>query len=502
MLPPRLASARSWHLDPVTWLALLGFSALRAVLLPAFELMPQDAYYFFYAEHLSLSYLDHPPMIGWLLWGFAQVLGKSELTIRLAAFSLTLLAQVAFAFFARPFLARTGWNRGLFLLACSQLLTTLSLIATPDVPLVLFWALALWALERAIFGGRRWAWPLAGVAMGLALDSKYTAGLLVIGLGLYLVLAHRHRFYLKTPWPYLTLAIAAVLTLPVWLWNVRHDFASFAYQTSFRAETLLSPTYRNLLGLIATQVYLLIPPLFFLLVVLVWKHGERLVRRRALPGARTLFLLCFFAPGFVGFFSLTAVFWIKINWIGPAYLSAYVLAARYADKKFRRWMLFWSLVFHLALAIELAFYPVPVRGDDTWFGWRQLAAQVEQRAAEHPEAFLFSEDGYKTTAQLNFHLDRRVYGPELIGDPRFHFRYAWGGLGPLVGRDGLLIDSVRVKKNGDPGAPPPPEIVARFDAVEEQEPIRIFHRGEEVRRFRVYLCRGYRGPGTPTLPPP
>jgi len=491
-----MPSTRPLPPETLTWLAVLGFTALRAALLPAFGLMPQDAYYAFYAEHLSLSYLDHPPMIGIVLWSFFQVLGVSEIAVRLASWSTTIAAFAAFAAFARPFLPKTSWHRAVTLLALSDMVTVLSLIATPDVPLVLFWALSLWALRRAIFDGRVWAWPLAGLLMGLAFDSKYTGALLPLGLVLYLVLSRRHRFYLKTPWPYVSLVLAALTTAPVWIWNARHGWASFTYQTSFRTETLLSPSATNLLGLLATQMYLLTPPLFVLVVRLLWRHGRRIVRRRRLPGSRTLFLLVFFAPAFLGFFALTTIFWVKINWIVPAYLTAYVLAARFATPRLIKKALAWSIFLHLVLAVELVFYAVPVNGDDTWYGWRELAAAVAERAEEHPDAFLFSEDGYKTTAQLNFHLDRRVYGPEVIGDPRFHFRFAWEeGPESLVGRDALLIDSVRPQKDGGVVVPPREEVARHFGSCERLEPISIEHRGREVRRFRVYRCEDYLGPG-------
>jgi hypothetical protein len=152
----------------------------------------------------------------------------------------------------------------------------------------------------------------------------------------------------------------------------------------------------------------------------------------------------------------------------------------------------WSIVLHLVLAIELVLYPVPVAGDDTWYGWSQLAVEVERRAERYPEAFLFSGDSYKTTAQLAFRLDRPVHGPEVLGDPRFHFRYVWGGGEDLVGRDALLFDSVRPTKDGV--APVPEDVVRHFHGCEPLAPISIFHRGDEVRRFRVYHCDGYLGP--------
>ena len=52
----------------------LGFQAFRFLLLPFMGLMPQDAYYYFYGQHLSLSYFDHPGMIGYILRLFLSLI--------------------------------------------------------------------------------------------------------------------------------------------------------------------------------------------------------------------------------------------------------------------------------------------------------------------------------------------------------------------------------------------------------------------------------------------
>jgi dolichol-phosphate mannosyltransferase len=39
---------------------------LRLVYLGQVELAPQEAYYWNYAQHLDIGYLDHPPLVAWL----------------------------------------------------------------------------------------------------------------------------------------------------------------------------------------------------------------------------------------------------------------------------------------------------------------------------------------------------------------------------------------------------------------------------------------------------
>ena len=73
----------------LSWI--LGFQLFRLVLLPFMGLMPQDAYYYLYGQNLSLSYFDHPGMIGYLLRLFSEVLGQSVFVVKFTDFFITSL---------------------------------------------------------------------------------------------------------------------------------------------------------------------------------------------------------------------------------------------------------------------------------------------------------------------------------------------------------------------------------------------------------------------------
>src|SRR3954469_3746685 len=130
-------------------------------------LMPQDAYYFFYSEHLDLSYYDHPSGIAWVLWLFTTLLGKKVFVVKLAVTIVTLFTQAAFVVLAACFLDFKHIIRAAVLLFSTVLISVLSLIATPDVPLLLFWTLSIIALYLAIFRNEKAYWLVAGVLMGL-----------------------------------------------------------------------------------------------------------------------------------------------------------------------------------------------------------------------------------------------------------------------------------------------------------------------------------------------
>ena len=47
--------------------------------------MPEEAYYWNYAQHLDIGYLDHPPMVGWLIAAGTAVFGDTEFGVRIGA---------------------------------------------------------------------------------------------------------------------------------------------------------------------------------------------------------------------------------------------------------------------------------------------------------------------------------------------------------------------------------------------------------------------------------
>ena len=477
---------------PLVLVLVLSFNLVRLACGFAFDLVPQEAYYFLYSQHLALSYFDHPPAIAYLVRLFSSVLGHREIALRFTAFVVTLATQLAWLSFARRLLPLSLWSIAALLFTSTGLITVTSLISTPDVPLLLFWTLALHQLYRAVFEQRRASWLLGGLLMGLAFDSKYSGAFLQVGLVLFLALSPSHRRWLKTPWPYLCLASAHLVMLPVYVWNAQHGFASFLFQSVDRAHGIGRPQLRHFWALLWTQSSLVYPPLLIAFGMGIFR-SPRLLRKRQSPlQQKHLFLACFFVPMAVALTALSFFALVKPNWLMPCYLSALLWLA----PMMRRWWK-WNLAFaaacHLAAAVELFFYVVPVPSDDTWFGWKELARQVSHIFADHPSAFVFSADEYKTSAELSFYLQAPVYGPNVIGQPGLQFDYLGDDLSRLRGRDGLMVSSSHGDLS-DRSPAPPDELTRHFESVEELKPALIFNGSRLTRKFYVYLGRNYRGP--------
>lgn len=478
-------------------LPILGlFALIRLGLIPLFELFPQEAYYFFYSQNPSLSYFDHPPMVALLIGLSTSLLGPSVWGIRLGALVYTFLTQILFYKTARLLLDEQSSQRITLIMAATIMVSTLSLISTPDVALVLTWCGTLYALVQAIFKDRKVFWILAGICMGLAFDSKYTGAALQIGLLLFLVTSTTYRKLLLTPYPYLSLVLAQLVMAPVYIWNMQHDWASFAFQSTTHTKSALSFRPQYLLALLATQAALVGPPLLVLFFRWIGATTSQMVRSRRplmVLTEQQLFLVLFFVPLFLGFFALSLTSLVKPNWIMPAYLSGMILVAPMLSERFMKAQVAFVVVLHLLAIVYLGTLFYPIKSDDTCIGWKALGERVEQELTVQPELFVFAADGYKTSAELRFYTGREIFSENILGNPALHFDFIGTDTDALIGRDALFIDSdPHLSTQGKKGSVEP-LVEQKFNSVEELDPLIVTNRFGIQRIFHLYRCRGYLG---------
>lgn len=228
----RLPSVLSWRVAAV---ALVGYTVLlRLVYLGLPDLLPEEAYYWNYTQHPDVSYLDHPPMVAWLIGFGTAVFGNTEFGIRIGTF-LCWFVTAGFAFgFARHLFGKSAALVTVMLIAVLPFFFLFGFFTTPDAPLTACWAGALFFLERALLANRRWAWLGTGICVGLGLLSKYTIILLGPPALMFILLDRRNRHWLRRPEPYVATLLALLLFTPVVLWNMQHDWASFAFQGTRR----------------------------------------------------------------------------------------------------------------------------------------------------------------------------------------------------------------------------------------------------------------------------
>lgn len=299
-------------------LGLAGLVLLRALAAARLPLAPEEAYYWMYAQHPSLSYFDHPPMIAWLIAITTHFLGHSELAVRLSCGLLTLATSPLLYLYARPWY---GCRSALIAALALQFLPVyfgFGLISTMDGAMLFFWTLSLLATSRLLRMSQPAPGPyvLLALSLGAALLTKYTAIALLPGLLLVFLSHSTYRHHLRTPYPYLAVLLALAMTAPVLLWNFQHDFASFRFQFSSRFEGH-SLRISHLLSFTVYQLALITPLGFLALAFFVRNAFTRFF---PLP-PRYILALAFSLPLLAVMAWKSLTYPIHLSWTAPAYLS-------------------------------------------------------------------------------------------------------------------------------------------------------------------------------------
>jgi hypothetical protein len=175
----------------------------------------------------------------------------------------------------------------------------------------------------------------------------------------------------------------------------------------------------------------------------------------------------------------------------PSYITGIILAAMFVSKKLVKYQIISSVVIHLLLSLQILFYIVPIKSDDTWVGWQELASKTEELQKTHPNTFVFANDNYKTSAELNFFMDQKVYAQNIIGLPALHCDYLGDDLSLLNGKNAIFLNSDKRFKNKNKKGTTPKNLKGYFDKVSELKPIILHFNNKEVRKFWVYYCTNY-----------
>ncbi|BDG05862.1 glycosyltransferase family 39 protein [Anaeromyxobacter oryzae] len=369
------AAARSEPSGTVARIVLAG-AAVRLVLAAVVPLSVDEAYYSDWARHLQPGYLDHPPLVAWLMAGGLRLLGHSALAARVPAVALQAATTLLAASLAR---ARGGERAAVaaaLVLQAAPLFSLGATLMTPDAPLAFAWAGTLWALERALRRDRRW-FVAAGLFLGVGALSKLTAGLLGVAVLAALVATRDGRRALATPWPWAGGALALAVASPMLLWNAAHGWVTFAFQASHGARGR-SFSLARLAGSVGAQAAYVSPVLLALSSV----AGLDALRRRtdAVEAA-----LAFSALPVVAFFTVAAAFTPGAlpHWPAPGWLSATILLASSGARRLRVGL---GIAFGCSAAVAvaaLAAFALPPRLAaplDELRGWGEGAAAARAAA--------------------------------------------------------------------------------------------------------------------------
>jgi 4-amino-4-deoxy-L-arabinose transferase-like glycosyltransferase len=479
--------------------AIAVVTLIRLAVAATAPMTPDETYYWVWSHALAFGYLDHPPMVAFWIKAGTTLAGQTALGVRLlgplsAALASWMLFDAARLLFPGT---RTGLI-AVLLLNASLLLGVGTVIMTPDSPLLFFWTATVWAIShiaarpelappRVMTGSsprvmtglgpvthdlpardyrktrgsamKRYFprvaqdpaglwWLLAGAFGGLALDSKYTALFLWIGIGAWLLWVPAMRPWLRRWQPWAACAIGLALFAPVLAWNATHHWAGLLKQGGRVDDWRPSRAVGFLLELVGGQIGLA-TPLVFAQCMLGLATAARHTWRSRDPAWSLLAALSL--PPILVFVQHTFGDRVQGNW--PAIIYPALVIAAGAVSAAPRW---WISASALGFVITFLAYaqavsgvlPIPPRLDPIALrlaGWNTFAQQVTSFWTRTGAAFVAVE-GYGPASELAWWLPPQipVVAPEerwaLTTLPAAH----------LPGMTGLLVRDARRRDAPDP----------------------------------------------------
>lgn len=377
----------------IFWIFLFVLFVSNLVLNMGMELSFDESYYWIYSEYLSWGYFDHPPMVALFIKAGTLIFGNTELGVRFF-FNLAMCLSIYLIYF----LADKKHTLTVILFSLSMpLLYFAGLFALPDTPLLLFSLLFFLCLKNYLKECSLQNTVLLALTIAAMFYSKYH-GLLIV---LLTVVAYPKFLKQKTFW--FCAFLVTILFMPHMWWQYKHDFVSFKFHLTGRAEKHFE--IGNILDYLGGQIALMgltLVPLFFL-------NLRRINRSK--PFERIMF---FNSLGFLLFlFALSFRNQIEANWSVTCGAALIILFVPVLENKKR---LIYLAIFPIFLGVfakgvllfSSQIAPLIDIEDNRLHEisfWKNERIPIIQEICEDRPIVA---DTYQIAAKLSFYLDQKI----------------------------------------------------------------------------------------------
>jgi 4-amino-4-deoxy-L-arabinose transferase-like glycosyltransferase len=486
---------------------------LFATIIPVF---PDEAYYWLWSRNLAPAYFDHPPVVALLIriGGILFLplgLDATGLAIRLGPIVAGWIASIATAAIANRLGGSSAAIRASIVMSVMPLASAGLVLATPDAGVLASTAVALYCLVRAFeteVGSReslRW-WMATGIVLGVAFASKYTSIFLPLAIVIAVLVRGDLRGRLREPGPYVACLIAALVFLPVLLWNAQHDWISFVFQLRHglaapRGSAFVA-AWKHEGDFFGGQAAL-VSPILFIMMGIVVARGFRAT------APSVCFALSVVAVVTFGFFIYSGVRQrVEANWPAPAYIPAIVLLSIASwTPRGEKWLrggvgLAAAMSFLIYVQALIPVLPLKPAKDPIAraFGWSELATAADStakvvRAATNRRTWL-AGDRYQEASELALHIPGHptTFATNLAGRVNQFDLWPWFPLRATAGDNLILVVDDTEQLHAAVAALQP-----YFDEARPGARVTLRRGHGAIGARRIWELHGYHG-GWPTRP--
>lgn len=471
-----------------------AITALRIVALyfSAANLGPDETQYWVWAQDPSFGYFSKPPLVAWIIAATTSLCGSGEACVRLASPLLHGATALILFLTARALYdVRIGLLSAFAYASLPGVSLSASLITT-DVPLLFFWALALFALVRGMTKPALDVALLLGISLGLGLLAKYAMIYFVLSAAVAAFVLPDVKRLILSWWGAVAGVVAAAIFAPNVAWNVtnglvtlRHtasnaDLGGTLFNTGALAEFLLGQA--GVFG-----------PFFFVVLVLglVWTLRLRARAPESGVDESTRLLICFTVPTLAVACVIAFVSRAHANWAAPAYVAAIPLVLHWLVSARRKLLLKLSLSLHVIVAVILPVgLAAPALIDSSGLGnavkrvrgWDELGRAVAARLVGRSYTAILTGDRELMGELLYYAKPREI--PVVMWDwprpPRNHYELSMR-IGATTGERVLFVSPWER----------PDDILRRFKRVESLGKVTVALGQTRFRTTYLYALDGF-----------
>ena len=495
------------------WILTTITTFLRLSVIGKLGLTVDEAHYWVYSKFLDLSYYDHPPMIGYIIKLFTDIFGINEFAVRLPSVIIFVITSWLFFLCIKKIFNERVAFIGIVLINVLPVFSFLGAVVTiPDSPLSLFWLLSFYLFINIIETKEKKYWYMLGITVGLAFLSKYTAVMIYPSIILFLICSKENRFWFTRKELYFSMIISFIIFLPVVIWNIQNNWASFGFQLQHGFGKSLPSFSITLFGRsVGAQAGYVSPFLFIFFCYVAYVLIKDAFFKKQKDA---LYIASFSLPVLIFFNAIATFNEILPHWPAMGYLiltiyAAYIINKFWDNSKFRKIIYFscgFALFLDLIVPIHCIYKFIPIEPflpqkeaqkveygipkaeivdvSNDLFGWKELSSEINKVYDSYPEnkkPFLFTHKSYLASQIYFYTPDKRVY----CFSGKIDAYDLWQrDISNLKNKDGLFITSNMFDfKN--------PEKVYPFSEFEQPIEVPVYRNNKLVKKFWITKCKNF-----------
>jgi 4-amino-4-deoxy-L-arabinose transferase-like glycosyltransferase len=371
------------------------------------DLVFNEAQYWSWSRELDFGYFSKPPLIAWLIRGTSELCGNSEACLR--SFPPVLNAiSTWFVFLTGRVLygARVGfWSAIVF--ATLPLIAFLAASVTPDAPLLLLWATALY-LWTVLIERKSIAWSmLLGLAIGVGLFAKYAMIYFPLCMACQAIISAEARDALCNRRGIVILLVALIVIAPNLYWNYVQGFVTFDATANSAGWARQADHLTHFVRFLLSQFLVYGPVLFFMVLWIAVAAVHSRTDSRV-TDSRVVMLLAFSVPILILITAQSLISRTHASWTAAIAPAGSILVTAWLLERQRRTLFAATVATNALATLAMLIGPVlppgvfPAKSDPflRMSGWKDVAASVRRK---------LDQDGYRALA-----VDGRDLAAELL----------------------------------------------------------------------------------------